>query len=244
MKQKFLFIMFALFAPYTVGYSQVVSTVQQAELKDEPVVEEPEKEAEIFQVVEKQPEFPGGMAELMRYLRKNIRYPAICQKQGIQGRVVVQFVVDTDGSVVEPKVVKSVNPHLDAEAVRVISSMPKWTPGMQKGVNVRVRFTMPVGFNLTKNVESETCVNNVKAKACVINVDNDEVEVEVDKMAQFPGGQKELEKYIKKRLKYPKEANGAHGCVEVTFLVNADGRISNVMVTKPVDALLDRKSVV
>ena len=113
------------------------------------VVEEPEKEEEIFQVVENQPEFPGGVGELMKYLQKNIKYPAICQEQGIQGRVIVQFVVNSDGSIVDAQVIKPVNPHLDKEAVRVVNAMPKWKPGEQRGKKVRVRFTLPVTFRLS-----------------------------------------------------------------------------------------------
>ena len=132
----------------------IVSAEDQAEFveitDDVPiVVEEPEKEEEIFQVVENQPEFPGGMAELMKYLQKNIKYPTICQEQGIQGRVIVQFVVNSDGSIVDPQVVKPVNPYLDKEALRVVSSMPKWKPGEQRGKKVRVRFTLPVTFRLS-----------------------------------------------------------------------------------------------
>ena len=113
------------------------------------VVEEPEQEEQIFQVVEERPQFPGGDAELMKYLQKNIKYPTICQEQGIQGRVIVQFVVNTDGSIVDPQVIKPVNPHLDKEALRVISTMPKWSPGKQRGKAVRVRFTVPVTFRLS-----------------------------------------------------------------------------------------------
>ena len=131
----------------------IVSAEDQAEFveiqDDVPiVVEEPEKEEEIFQVVDNKPEFPGGMGELMKYLQKNIKYPPICQDQGIQGRVVVQFVVNSDGSIVDPVVIKSVNPHLDKEALRVVSAMPKWKPGEQRGKKVRVRFTLPVSFRL------------------------------------------------------------------------------------------------
>lgn len=112
------------------------------------VVEEPEEEEEIFQVVEDDPQFPGGMQALMKFLRDNIKYPSVCQDQGIQGRVVVQFVVNTDGSIVDANVVKSVNPHLDKEAIRVVGTMPKWEPGKQRGKAVRVRFTLPVNFRL------------------------------------------------------------------------------------------------
>jgi len=89
------------------------------------------------------------MAELMKFLQKNIKYPTICQEQGIQGRVIVQFVVNTDGSIVDAQVIKPVNPYLDKEALRVVGTMPKWKPGEQRGKKVRVRFTLPVTFRLS-----------------------------------------------------------------------------------------------
>ena len=114
-----------------------------------PVVEEPEPEEEtIFQVVEQMPEFPGGMSALMQYLGKNIKYPTIAQENGVQGRVIVQFVVNRDGTIVDPVVVLSVDPYLDKEAIRVIKAMPKWKPGQQRGKAVRVKYTVPVTFKL------------------------------------------------------------------------------------------------
>lgn len=114
-----------------------------------PVVEEEEpQEEEIFQVVEHMPEFPGGMGALMKFLGKNIKYPTIAQENGTQGRVIVQFVVNKDGSIVDPVVVRSVDPYLDKEALRVIKSMPKWKPGQQLGKKVRVKYTVPVTFRL------------------------------------------------------------------------------------------------
>ena len=120
------------------------------DLDDYDVVEvEPEpEEEEIFMVVEDQPEFPGGTAALLDYLRKNIKYPAICRENNIQGRVLVTFIVNKDGAIVEPEVVKSVNPSLDKEALRVISQMPNWKPGSQRGKPVRVKYTVPVNFRL------------------------------------------------------------------------------------------------
>lgn len=111
------------------------------------VEEEPEEE-QPFMVVEDMPEFPGGQAALLEYLRKNIKYPSICRENGIQGRVLIQFIVNKDGSIVDPEVVKSVNPYLDKEALRVISTMPSWKPGSQRGKPVRVKFTVPVNFKL------------------------------------------------------------------------------------------------
>ena len=102
------------------------------------VVEEEPEEQTIFEVVENMPQ----------YLAKNIKYPTIAQENGTQGRVIVQFVVNRDGSIVDAKVVRSVDPYLDKEALRVINTMPKWKPGMQRGKPVRVKFTVPVMFRL------------------------------------------------------------------------------------------------
>lgn len=103
---------------------------------------------EIFVVVEDKPEFPGGDAALMKFLNTNIKYPVIAQENGIQGRVVCNFVVERDGSITDVQVVRGQDPSLDKEAVRVIQSMPKWKPGKQRGSAVRVRFTLPVVFRL------------------------------------------------------------------------------------------------
>ncbi|MBP6064836.1 energy transducer TonB [Bacteroides sp.] len=125
-------------------------TGQKVEVKYVPVkvVEEEPEEQTIFEVVEQMPDFPGGMGALMQFLSKNIKYPTIAQENGTQGRVIVQFVVNRDGSIVDPRVVKSVDPYLDKEALRVIGTMPKWKPGMQRGKPVRVKYTVPVMFRL------------------------------------------------------------------------------------------------
>lgn len=104
---------------------------------------------DVYEVVEKMPAFPGGMAELMKYLRSNVRYPVEAHKAGIQGRVVVSFIVNKDGTVKDAKIVRSVDKSIDAEALRVISAMPKWQPGYQDGKAVSVRYTVPVTFRLT-----------------------------------------------------------------------------------------------
>jgi protein TonB len=111
-----------------------------------PIVEE--ENNVVFQVVEKMPTFPGGDAELFKFLGNNVKYPVIAQENGIQGRVICQFVVNRDGSIVDVEVVRSVDPSLDREAIRVIKSMPKWSPGQQRGKAVRVKYTLPINFRL------------------------------------------------------------------------------------------------
>ncbi|MFA7492806.1 MAG: energy transducer TonB [Proteiniphilum sp.] len=103
---------------------------------------------EIFVVVEEQPEFPGGQAAMMKFLSDNIKYPVIAQENGIQGRVICNFVVERDGSITDVQVVRGQDPSLDREAIRVIQQMPRWKPGKQRGSAVRVRFTLPVVFRL------------------------------------------------------------------------------------------------
>ena len=111
-------------------------------------VEEEEEEV-IFMVVESMPEFPGGQQALFKYLAENVKYPVIAQENGIQGRVICQFVVNKDGSIVDVVAVRSSGePSLDKEAIRVIKSMPKWKPGKQRGKPVRVKYTVPVNFRL------------------------------------------------------------------------------------------------
>ncbi len=98
--------------------------------------------------VEQQPEFPGGMEAYLDFMAKNIKYPAECEKNGVEGRVLVDVVIDEEGNVTEPKVKKSVDPLLDAEALRVVKMMPKWTPGMNEGKAVKVLYTVPFTFRL------------------------------------------------------------------------------------------------
>lgn len=104
---------------------------------------------EIFVVVENQPEFPGGPAALMKFLSTSIKYPTIAQENGIQGRVVCNFVVEKDGSITDVQITKGADPSLDKEAIRVVQSMPRWKPGSQQGKPVRVRYTLPVTFRLS-----------------------------------------------------------------------------------------------
>ena len=107
-----------------------------------------EKNQQVFDVVEQMPEYPGGMQALFEYLQQNVKYPEDAKNQKVEGRVIATFVVETDGSISNVEVVKPAFPSLDAEAVRVLSGMPKWSPGMQSGKVVRVKYTVPINFNL------------------------------------------------------------------------------------------------
>ena len=120
----------------------------QTEVIFEVPMEKAQKDEPIFQVVEEMPKFPGGLQEAMVFIGKNIKYPVAAQEARIEGRVIVQFVVGKDGSVSDIHTVRGVSPELDAEAIRVVSMMPKWIPGKQRGKAVAVKYTMPIMFRL------------------------------------------------------------------------------------------------
>jgi protein TonB len=122
-------------------------------LKAKEVIAQPEppkheEESKVFDVVEQMPSFPGGNGALLEYLASHVKYPVVAPENGVQGRVIVSFVVEKDGSITDVRVVRSVDPSLDREAARVVSSMPRWTPGKQNGSAVRVKYNVPVMFKL------------------------------------------------------------------------------------------------
>ena len=200
-------------------------------------------EGEIFQVVEEMPEFPGGMGECMKFLGKNIKYPTISQENGVQGRVIVQFVVTKEGDIAEPKVVRGVDPYLDAEALRVINLMPKFKPGKQNGKAVNVRYTIPVMFRLS-NPTKESAPNQ-NEKAMILEKINGEVFQVVEEMPEFPGGMGECMKFLGKNIKYPtiSQENGVQGRVIVQFVVTKEGDIAEPKVVRGVDPYLDAEAL-
>ena len=131
------------------GNDEVGGAVLKA--KEDIAAPEPPKhveETKVFTVVEQMPMFPGGDAALMSYLANNIHYPTVAAENGVQGRVVVGFVVERDGSITDVRILRGVDPSLDREAMRVVKSMPRWTPGKQNGSAVRVKYQVPVAFRL------------------------------------------------------------------------------------------------
>ena len=122
-----------------------VLKIKEAVAQPEP---KPEVETKIFEVVEQMPQFPGGDDALMKFLKEHVNYPVVAQENGVQGRVVISFVVERDGSITDVKVARSVDPSLDREAARVVKCMPNWIPGKQNGSAVRVKYNVPVSFRL------------------------------------------------------------------------------------------------
>ena len=210
----------------------------------------------IFEVVEHMPEFTGGgMPALMEYLSKNIKYPEAAMKKGIQGRGIVQFVVEKDGSITNVKILRGIDPELNKEAVRVISAMPKWKPGTQKGEAVRVKYTVPVMFRLTENntqvkyapIESKIDEMVVVGYAPEEATYPEEVTVfeVVEKMPEYPGGMSAMMEFIGKNIKYPVAAQKAkiQGRVVIQFIVDKEGNIICPRVIRGADPLLDAEAI-
>ena len=204
------------------------------------------QDGEIFTVVEEMPQFPGGMGEAMKFLAKNIKYPAVALQNKIEGRVIVQFVVKENGKVAELKVVRGVTPELDAEALRVVGLMPDWIPGKQRGKAVAVKYTMPIMFRLQTPAPKEEAAS---APQIVPNdkpiVQEGQVFTVVEEMPQFPGGMMECMKFLSKNINYPAEAQkaGVEGRVIVQFIVNRDGKVSDAEVIRGVHPDLDAEAL-
>ena len=188
-----------------------------------------EMNEQVFTVVEKMPSFPGGDAELLKYIATNIKYPKESQDNGEQGRVICSFIVGRDGSVNNPEVLRGVTPLLNEEAVRVINTMPRWNPGMQRGKAVAVKYTVPITFRLKSPVE--------EAKEETLTV--------VDVMPQYPGGDRELLKFIAQSIKYPTDAQeaGVQGRVICSFVVDKKGNIVEPKIIRGIDPFLDAEAL-
>ena len=188
-----------------------------------------EMNEQVFTVVEKMPSFPGGDAELLKYIATNIKYPKESQDNGEQGRVICSFIVGRDGSVNNPEVLRGVTPLLNEEAVRVINTMPRWNPGMQRGKAVAVKYTVPITFRLKSPVE--------EAKEETLTV--------VDVMPQYPGGDRELLKFIDQSIKYPTDAQeaGVQGRVICSFVVDKKGNIVEPKIIRGIDPSLDAEAL-
>lgn len=216
-------------------------------LKPQQVINAPtDGDEDVFEVVENMPEFPDeGMPGLMKYLSTNIRYPEAAHKAGTQGRVTVQFVVGKDGSIGNVSILRGVDPALDAEAIRVISGMPKWKPGTQKGEPVNVKYTVPVMFRLTpepvEKIDEMIVVGYRTPNAPVTG----EVYEVADKMPEFPGGMTGLMQHLSKNIRYPAEAhtNNIQGRVVVSVIINTEGKVTNAQIVQGVAPSLDAEAL-
>ena len=202
-------------------------------------------EDEIYDVADVNPKFPGGEQAMMQWLGRSLSYPEAALDEGIQGKVLVSFVIANEGSVVMPKIVKSVHPLLDAEAMRVLLTMPKWSPGMNKGKPVYTRYTLPVTFRLAGDDPEKTTAED-DASANASNQDYfDEAIEKAEQNPQFPGGEEALMQWLKSNLVYPPlmSANGIQGRVLIQFVVNKDGSIVEPSILRSVHPLIDAEAM-
>jgi TonB family protein len=184
-----------------------------------------------FVVVEQMPEYPGGSAPLLEFIKNNLRYPEAARAEKIEGRVIVRFVVNTSGKVEDLSVIKGVHPLLDAEALRVVSLLTGWLPGAQGGKPVNVWYMVPVSFSLNPDP------NGTKEPAPQAEF----TFVQPEQIPQFPGGQQAMFMAIAERMQYPEEAikQKIQGKVIIRFVVNKEGRVTNAIVLKGVAPSLD-----
>ena len=188
---------------------------------------------EVFKVVEKMPEYPGGSVELLKFLAQNIQYPEMARKENIQGLVVVQFIIGKDGTIIDPHVVHGIGGGTNEEALRVVKTMPKWKPGLQKGQEVNVQFNLPIRFMLEGKVEEK----KVDAPREIFRV--------VERMPAYEDGQEGLLQFLAKNINYPKVAkdNGVEGMVVVQYIIETDGRVSGAKVVKGIGAGCDEEAL-
>ena len=185
----------------------------------------------VYVIVDDMPKFPGGMKFCQRWIAKNIRYPEDALKRKIQGLVFAAFVINKEGKAEDIEIIRSVDSSLNAEAIRVISSMPTWKPGKEKGKLAKVSYTFPIRFRMSNPIP--------------IPVDTSAVHVIVDEMPEFPGGMIECQKWIAMNVEYPLKAmqNGVVGKVYVSFVINKDGKVESVKIIRSVDPDLDAEAV-
>ena len=236
-------IKYALFAPLAAALliaSNISCTSTENKKDSAEATESRAVEGEVFQVVEEMPEFPGGMAECMKWLGQNIKYPAEAIEKGIQGRVIVQMIVERDGTITNANVVRGVDPLLDKEALRVVNLSPKWKPGMQRGQAVRVKYTLPVMFRLGEASDNKEADTQQEAK-----IDENGIHQVCEEMPEFPGGMQECMKWLGKNIKYPTTAQekGIQGRVIMQFVVERDGSITEPKVVRGVDPDLDKEAL-
>jgi len=228
--------------PKTVSKTEVVNPKDSLKKEDKDPV---------FLVVEQMPEYPGGQQALINFLRQNIEYPANAKEHQIQGRVIAEFVVEKDGSVSDKRIVRSVSPELDAEAMRVISIMPKWKPGKQRGEVVRVKYTIPIMYSLD-NEPKEIKDNNLPesvvvgyAPRKVEETTDQSVYQVVEEMPKFPGGQEALMRYIAMNVKYPVDAQRAktQGRVILQMVIDENGNVTSPSIIRSVSPSLDAEAI-
>ena len=203
------------------------------------------EEDTVYQTVEEMPEFPGGEQAIFDFIGQNVKYPQEAQEKGIAGRVLVNFIIEKDGSVSNVKVLRGIGGGCDEESVRVISAMSKWKPGKQNGKPVRVSFIIPIIFKLDNDISTAKSDEKENVGQADIKSDGEVIYQTVDEMPEFPGGVEALMDYVSRNVKYPESAkeNNLQGRVLVKFVIEKDGSVSNVEVGRGWGNELDDEAV-
>ena len=202
----------------------------------------PKTGGKIIEMPDIDPMFAGGSHEMSRFIVSTLRYPREAAEQNIEGLVVYNFVVELDGSLSNFEIMHRAHPLLDAEALRIIESMPAWKPGVYKGQSVRARHYVPMYFKLNKNAKSSSTAQQRK----VMPLDpNEEIFTIVDQMPEFPTGDDGLGRFISEFIQYPVRAkqDGVQGRILCSFIVRMDGTISNLEVISGLDNDLDNEAL-
>ena len=193
----------------------------------------------IFTAVEVEPAFPGGIDEFYRYLQVNIKYPPDAKKNRLQGKVFISFVVERDGSLTNCAILRGVSPDIDAESLRVINNSPKWKPGIQNGRPVRVQYSMPLNFKLPSEAEQRRIdsLNNLPI--------DQEIFTAVEHEPEFKGGITAFYNFLRNNMHYPEKAkrNNIQGKVFISFVVEKDGSLTNIKVSKGASEDLDAEAL-
>jgi len=259
-----LFVLMMVFTSATVNNSKAVNAINQktetvfstpaedaitviaarSEIPDETVTQQPAGKGnnKIYSQVDTQPEFPGGVEKFYNFLAKNMHYPTIDRQKKIEGRVIVQLVVEKDGSLSTIKVMRSPSETLAKEALRVMAASPRWKPGAQNGKPVRVMYTLPISFTLNNKVG----LNKQPGKTLTIP-DKNKVFTEVDNQPQFPGGVNQFFNFLAKNIRYPAvdREKKTEGRVIVQFIVEKDGHITAVKAVRgPSPTLMNEAEMV
>ena len=198
----------------------------------------------IYQIVDEMPQFPGGEAAMMKFVASNVKYPQEARDKEIDGRVFISFVVEKDGSVSNVKVMRGIGGGCDEEAVRVVSAMPKWKPGIKDGKPVRVSYMMPLTFKLSDGQPTKPAQKADVSKPDM-KPDKNGVYQIVEEMPQYPDGEQALLKYVSDNITYPKEAKDKEiqGRVFVSFVIEKDGSVNEVKVLRSIGGGCDEEAV-
>jgi len=192
---------------------------------------ETDAENKVYDNVEKEPEFPGGMQQFYKFLQQTVKYPADARESNVQGRVGVTFIVERDGSLTNINVARSPLPSIGEEAIRAVRLSPKWNPGTQNGRPVRVMYTVPVNFTLSSDVTPTPTANMLYDR--------------VEKEPEFPGGMQKFYAFLTENIKYPADArrDNIQGRVAVSFVVETDGSLSDVKAPRAISPSLGEEAV-